>query len=124
MLGPAVHAAVHELLQVHTSAHLRQAQGILRLSDTFGVQRLNAACRRATDYGDPRYMTVKNILQAGLDGQPYQIPLIKPTPSPQAGAYLRGAAAYSGPTPSSPAANGVPAPTEATSGGEAARQSR
>lgn len=120
LLGPGVHAAIHELLQVHTSAHLRQAQGILRLSDTFGGKRLNAACQRAADYGDPRYMTVKNILQAGLDGQPYQIPLVKPAPVIGAGAYLRGAAAYAG----RPRADGVAATTEAPLGGEAPPQSR
>jgi transposase len=119
VLGPAVHAAVRELLGVHTSAHLRQVHGILRLADTYGAGRLDAACLRANDYGDPRYGTIKNILQSGLDGQPHQIRLLAAETSPAAGAYLRGAAAYA--PAAVPPAEPPPNPTviRPATGGEA-----
>ena len=42
------------------------AQGVLRLADTArGPERLEAACRRAIEIGDPEYRTVKGILAAG-----------------------------------------------------------
>lgn len=97
-LGPGVHLAVEELLRVHTSAHLRQVHGILRLAEVHGPDRLNAACLRAHDHGDPRYLTVKNILNAGLERQPSQMQLLGRSTPPDAGAYLRGPGAYAGHT--------------------------
>jgi hypothetical protein len=49
--------------------------------------RLDAACQRALAYGNPRYRTIKTILEKGLDPQ-----LAEPTPPAIAsiGAYLRG----------------------------------
>ncbi|MGH3261654.1 MAG: IS21 family transposase, partial [Trebonia sp.] len=98
-LGPAVHAAVLDLLSVRTSAHLRQVHGILRLVDTYGPARLDAACARACDYGDPRYRTVKNILEAGLDEAPSQIQLWATGAKSEAGGFLRGAAVYASSVP-------------------------
>jgi len=89
-LGPAVFELVRQLLAVHTLTHLRQAQGILRLSERFGAGRLDAACRRALEFGDPRYRTVKNILERGYD----QAPGPQPTPAARGEAYLRGPEAY------------------------------
>jgi transposase len=93
-LGPGVHLVVQELLRVHTSAHLRQVHGILRLAEAHGTDRLDAACLRAHDHGDPRYLTVKNILNAGLERQPSQMHLLGRNTPPDTGAYLRGPAAY------------------------------
>ena len=54
---------------LHTSAvhHLRSAQGVLRLADTYTSERLDAACARAVAVGDPSYKTVKGILVAGTE---------------------------------------------------------
>jgi transposase len=93
-MGEGVHEALRELLSVHTSAHLRQAQAILRLADTYGPERLQAACLRACDYGDPRYGTIKTILASGLDRLPSQMRLREPVRTSATGAYLRGPAAY------------------------------
>jgi transposase len=65
--GAGVFEAVRQLLAVNTLTNLRQAQGVLRLGDAYGSSRLDAACRRALGFGDPRYRTVKNILERGLD---------------------------------------------------------
>lgn len=90
-LGRFVEEAVGEVLAVNTLVRLRQAQGILRLADTYGAPRVNAACQRALFYGDPSYRTVKNILQNGLDGQ-VQCELAGA--GANVGAFLRGPAAY------------------------------
>ncbi len=47
--------------------NLRAAQGIVRLKDKYGKKRLEAACKRALFYDNPRYQTVKTILAKGLD---------------------------------------------------------
>ncbi len=95
-LGPHVQAAVGELLDQHHLHHLRQSQGIIRLAETYGEVRLDAACQRALAYGNPRYRTIRTILEKGL----------APPPAASArpalvsvGAYLRGPAAlFSGST--------------------------
>jgi hypothetical protein len=69
-LGPEVAVAVNTLLSSHALHFLRQSQGIIRLADKYGQQRLNAACARANAFGDPSYRTVRNILERGLDSQP------------------------------------------------------
>ncbi|MDQ6672150.1 MAG: hypothetical protein M3069_15640 [Chloroflexota bacterium] len=68
-LGPHVHAAVGELLDQHHLHFLRQSQGIIRLAETYGATRLDAACQRALCYGNARYRTIKTILEKGLDPQ-------------------------------------------------------
>ena len=50
--------------------NLRAAQGIVGLKKKYGAVRLEAACQRALDYDNPRYRTVKTILEKGLDQHP------------------------------------------------------
>jgi Mu transposase-like protein/integrase-like protein len=69
-LGEHVTELVAGLLADHALHHLRAAQGIIALGDKHGPQRLDAACRRALDAGDPSYRTVKGILAVGADRQP------------------------------------------------------
>jgi len=57
--------------------NLRAAQGVIRLGEKYGPKRLEAACRRALFFDNPRYGTVKTILKKGLDQQPDQQPLFK-----------------------------------------------
>lgn len=118
-LGPEVLATVAELLEVGTNARLRQAQRVLDLEATFGDKRLNAACARARAFGDARYLTIKNILVAGLDQQPAEVPLLPPEWARQAGAFLRGPEAFGGPartdTPARPHRAG-PVETESSTG--------
>ncbi len=47
--------------------NLRAAQGIIGLTKKFGPERVEAACRRALSFDNPRYRTVKTILEKGLD---------------------------------------------------------
>jgi Integrase core domain len=86
-LGPHVHAAVEELLERHHLHHLRQSQGIIRLAETYGEIRLDAACQRALVYGNAQYRTIKTILEKALDPQPADA--VQPRVA-SIGAYLRG----------------------------------
>jgi len=69
-LGPSCKNLVETLFADRVLDNLRAVQGILHLGERFGPLRLEAACKRALDYENPRYRTVKTILQKGLDQQP------------------------------------------------------
>jgi transposase len=69
-LGPATSQVVETLLGDHPLYRLRSVQAILRLEETVGAQRLEAACARALYFGDPQYRRIKQILNAALDREP------------------------------------------------------
>ncbi len=55
--------------------NLRSAQGIVRtLKNKYQSCRLEAACKRAIFYDNPRYTTIKSILAKRLDYQEEPIP--------------------------------------------------
>lgn len=66
-VGPAAELVIGDLLSPNAIHHLRAAQGILRLREKYGIDRLEAACSLAIDVGDPSYRTVKGILAAGTE---------------------------------------------------------
>jgi len=68
-VGPACHELIEQLFADRVLERLRAAQAILRLHKTYGVDRLEAACRRALSFNSPRHRTVKTILAKGLDLQ-------------------------------------------------------
>jgi transposase len=76
-LGPAIQQAVEQILSDPVLDRVHQAGRLLRLREKYGTQRLEAACQRALDYGDPAYKTVKGILKQNLDqeGQPIPVQL-------------------------------------------------
>src|SRR3954453_12763719 len=86
LLGPNVAEVIGELLAVNVLHRLRSAQGIIRLADKHTPARLDPACRRALQVGDPTYRTIKGILAAGTehDGQP------QPDAASTAPAHLHG----------------------------------
>jgi transposase len=51
--------------------NLRAAQGIISLGKRYGAARLESACTRALFFDNPRYRTVKHILEKGLDQVPF-----------------------------------------------------
>jgi transposase len=65
-LGPHVAELITGLLETNALHRLRSAQGIIGLADRHDTDRLDAACRRAIEVGDPTYRTVKGILAAGI----------------------------------------------------------
>lgn len=69
-IGPKTTEAVESLLSERPLDRLRSVQSILRLGESVGKERLEAACRRALYYGDPHYRRIKIILNAALDREP------------------------------------------------------
>ena len=90
MVDGACAALVEELLAVNALFRLRQAQGVLRFGQRYGDDRLEAACLRAIEAGDPSYKTVKGILAAGTEKAPVRGRL----PGTEAPAWLRGPGAF------------------------------
>ena len=90
-IGPDCAALVEKMLASgrYPEQAYRSCLGLLRLATTFGEQRLEAACRRASSFGSTSYKSVKLILSKGLDSQP-----LPETPSQQPAlehSNLRGA---------------------------------
>jgi len=92
IVGPACDALIGELLALNALFRLRQAQGVPRMGQRHGDARLEAACRRALEAGDPSYRTVKGILAAGTEHDATQPPL----PGIDVPAWLRRPDAFGG----------------------------
>ena len=90
-IGPACEELIAEMLSVNVLHRLRAAQGILRMADRHSPERLEAACGRAMQAGDPSYRTVKGILAAGAEEAPEPEATGSDTP-----AFLRGPQAIVG----------------------------
>ena len=73
-IGTACRQVVDELLEVNALFRLRAAQGVLGLADKHGPDRLEAACARAVEVGDPSYRTIKGILAAGTEADRWSAP--------------------------------------------------
>jgi len=87
-IGPSTQEVVARLLDHRPEDRLRTAGRLLRLADRFGQKRLEAACARALRFDDPSYMTIKHILEQGLDAED----LAETTkPLPSAMAFVRTA---------------------------------
>lgn len=69
-IGPNCSAFIEQLLGDRIVERLRAAQGTLRLANTYGRVRLEAACQRALAHECPQYRTVKTILAGGHDLKP------------------------------------------------------
>jgi transposase len=69
-VGPQCQALIERLFADRVLEHLRAAQGVIRLGEKYGKARLEAACQRALSFDNPRYRSVKTILEKGLDQQP------------------------------------------------------
>jgi hypothetical protein len=87
-LGPDVTELIDELMSVNALHRLRGCQGVIGLADKYDTTRLNAACRRAIDVGDPTYRTVKGILIAGTETDTTTLS----PPAPAVPAHLHGPA--------------------------------
>ena len=69
-VGACCHRLIRTLFADRVLDNLRAAQGVIRLKDKYGSARLEAACKRALSYNNPRYNTVKIILEKGLEQHP------------------------------------------------------
>lgn len=86
-IGPVTSQVVQRLLDHRPEDRLRSVGRLLRLQERFGVERLEAACARALHFDDAAYVTIKRILENGLD----QKPLPELPPAAPAKAFVRSA---------------------------------
>ena len=86
LIGPACARVIEELMTDNALYRLRSAQGVIGLAGKHESARLEAACARAIDAGDPSYKTIRGILAAGTEAQP----AAAPAGDGGAGAFLRG----------------------------------
>ena len=61
---------MEQLLADRPLDRLRTVQAILRLEESVGAKRLEAACARAAYFGVVDYRHIKKILNAALDREP------------------------------------------------------
>ena len=69
--GPSTQALIEQMMAArdHPQQAFRACLGILRLGQSYGNDRLEAACRRALHFGTVRYRSVESILKNRLDQQ-------------------------------------------------------
>lgn len=65
-LGPHVARMVEEILADHAIRHLRKAQGVLRLADKYGPQRLDEACDYLLHFGATELRRLTHVLEHGI----------------------------------------------------------
>jgi transposase len=93
-VGAATSQVVEALLADRPLDRLRSVQGILRLQETVGAERLEAACARALHFGHIYYRDIKAILNAAQDREP--LPDMIDTSPRRAHAFARSAAEFFG----------------------------
>jgi hypothetical protein len=71
-LGGAIEQYLCALLATPSLTRQRKAQAVLRLGDIYGMERLQAACRRALLFDNKTYKSLKRILMEGLDRLPLE----------------------------------------------------
>jgi transposase len=78
-IGPSTFTVVDTLLDERPLDRLRSVQAILRLTESVGRPRLEAACRRALFFGEAvSYRRIKQVLNAALDQQPLPDTPVRP----------------------------------------------
>ena len=67
--GPGLGRLAREILEhsAYPRERYREVNGLLRLADQYGIERMEAAARRALHYGTVSYRDVKAILASGAD---------------------------------------------------------
>ena len=78
-VGPATQEVVARFLDHRPEDRLRIAARLLRLVERVGPPRLEAACTRALRFDDVSYVTIKRILDHGLEQA--ETPAVTPAPA-------------------------------------------
>ena len=86
-IGPSTQSVVEQLLADRPLDRLRSVQAILKLEESVGPKRLEAACARAAYFGDVRYRQIKLILNAAMDREP--LPETQPSQPALSHAFAR-----------------------------------
>lgn len=66
-IGPRTEELIIQLLEDRPLNRLRSVQGILRMANKYGPERLESACNRALAFDELSYRTIKQILVNNLD---------------------------------------------------------
>ena len=93
-IGPSTQGVVEQLLADRPLDRLRSVQAILKLEESVGSKRLEAACARAAYFGDVRYRQIKLILNAALDREP--LPETQPSQPALSHAFARSGEEFFG----------------------------
>ena len=99
-IGPYCQQVIDWLLGDRVLERLRAAQGVIGLAKTYGVERLELACRRAMAHNSPYYRTVKTILSSNSDRLP--MPEHNVTTTYAKARFARDAASLFAPDPHNP----------------------
>ena len=91
-IGPMTRQVIDSLLADRPLDRLRSVQGILRLEEKVGRERLEAACARALHFGTAHLRGIKGILNAALDREP--LPQETCTPKPHLYQFARQAGEF------------------------------
>ena len=94
-IGDATSQVIVKILASGGKINLRKAQGILRLADSYGEDRLELACLRAAAYDNYTYNAIANILKSKLDQQSTESFGAKKISNIKDSAYIREAEEYS-----------------------------
>lgn len=97
-IGPATRQVVAGLLDHRPEDYLRMAGRLLKLAKKVGPDRLEQACARSLLFDEPEYLTVRRILDKGLEGQAV-LDLPQPAPKGQILRFARPATEYALATP-------------------------
>lgn len=91
--GPRCRELMEAMLRSYPRPEMgfRGCQGILRLAQRYGRERLESACARSLDAGSARYRTVRNLLENRLE----QVESL-PDPEPIRHGNVRGSGYYAG----------------------------
>jgi transposase len=89
--GPNTEKLIGRIMETkpHPEQGFRSALGIMRLTKSYGSERVEMACARALAIGAYAYKSVKSILKTGLDSQPLLFDAQKDSP-PAAHPNIRG----------------------------------
>jgi transposase len=81
--GPATAALTEAIMSArpHPALGFRSCLGLLRLTESYGAQRVEAASARALAFGARSYKPVKSILESGLDEAGLDVSHLGPGPA-------------------------------------------
>lgn len=94
-LGPHVARMVGEILSDHAIRNLRKAQGVLRLAEKYGPQRLDQACDYLLHFGATELRRLTHVLENGVPLYWKAAPELQPAPlTEQAQDFLHPAESF------------------------------
>lgn len=88
-VGEHTYKLILDLLSDRYQDRLGSAKQILKLAGKYSAERLDLACRRAMYFGALSYLSIKHILQRGLEDQSISVESIEADAQPQVFRFAR-----------------------------------